>query len=545
MRRVFFQLSLLWIIGFIQNAQAQDMQGYYNVRDFGAVGDGITRDTDAINAAIIAASRDGGGTVYFPPGTYASFSVELKSQVDMHLANGATLLAATPQDESEGYLKPEPNIWGEKYKYQDFGHSHFRNSLLWGENIHDVTISGSGLIDGKGLWKGLYPPLGPAPSVNPGNKAIAIKGGRNITFRDFSIYRGGHFGILATAINNLTIDNLRIDTNRDGIDIDVCKNVRISNVVVNSPNDDAIVLKSSYVTGKAITTENVTISNSIVSGYAMGTVLDGTYQPMKGIAPDGDGATGRIKLGTESNGGFKRITITNVVFDHSRGLALETVDGGIIEDVVASGLVMNRVSNSPIFIYNGARMRGPENTPPGAIRRVLIKDVTVSHADGRFPVIIQGLPESPVSQVTLKDMYLIAGGGLTQQDVLIQKPDHISAFFALKEEEPRHSPFDVPDRREAYPEPAMFGLLPASGLYMRYAQDITLENINLQLEAPDTRSVLVFDSVNDITLRNMSLPGRAQKDQITVIESRDIRLSSHGQKLETLSADSATGFSGF
>ena len=98
MRRVFFQLSLLWIIGFIQNAQAQDMQGYYNVRDFGAVGDGITRDTDAINAAIIAASRDGGGTVYFPPGTYASFSVELKSQVDMHLANGATLLAATPQD---------------------------------------------------------------------------------------------------------------------------------------------------------------------------------------------------------------------------------------------------------------------------------------------------------------------------------------------------------------------------------------------------------------------------------------------------------------
>lgn len=544
MGRFFIQLSLLWI-GFMAMAQGQEITGYFYVRDFGAVGDGATRDTDAINAAIFAASESGGGTVYFPPGTYASFSIELKSHVDLHLSNGATLLAATPADESEGYAKPEPNIWGEKYQYQDFGHSHFRNSLLWGENIHDVTISGSGMIDGKGLWKGLYPPLGPEPSVNPGNKAIAIKGGRNITFRDFSIYRGGHFGILATAINNLTIDNLRIDTNRDGIDIDVCKNVRITNVVVNSPNDDAIVLKSSYVMGEAIATENVTISNSIVSGYAMGTMLDGTYQPMTGSAPDEDGPTGRIKLGTESNGGFKRITISNVVFDHSRGLALETVDGGIIEDVVATGLVMNEVSNAPIFIYNGARMRGPENTPVGAIRRVLISDVTVSHSDGRFPVIIQGLPESPVSQVTLKNMYLNMGGGLSQQDVLTQTSDLVSAFFALEEDAPRKSVFDVPVRREAYPEPSMFGLLPASGVYMRYARDITLENINVQLEAPDSRSVLVFDSVGDIELRNLSLPGNEKADQITVISSDNIEVSSSNGKQQSLSAREAEGFGGF
>ena len=544
MGRFFIQLSLLWI-GFMAMARGQEITGYFNVRDFGAVGDGATRDTDAINAAILAASESGGGTVYFPPGTYASFSIELKSQVDLHLSNGATLLAATPADESEGYAKPEPNIWGEKYQYQDFGHSHFRNSLLWGENIHDVTISGSGMVDGKGLWKGLYPPLGPAPSVNPGNKAIAIKGGRNITFRDFSIYRGGHFGILATAINNLTIDNLRIDTNRDGIDIDVCKNVRITNVVVNSPNDDAIVLKSSYVMGEAIATENVTISNSIVSGYAMGTMLDGTYQPMTGSAPDEDGPTGRIKLGTESNGSFKRITINNVVFDHSRGLALETVDGGIIEDVVATGLVMNEVSNAPIFIYNGARMRGPENTPVGAIRRVLISDVTVSHSDGRFPVIIQGLPESPVSQVTLKNMYLNMGGGLSQQDVLTQTPDLVSTFFALEEDAPRVSAFDVPASREAYPEPSMFGLLPASGVYMRYAHDITLENINMKLEAPGSRSVLVFDSVGDIELRNLTLPGNEKADQITVISSDNIEVSSSSGKQQNLSAREAEGFSGF
>ena len=127
MGRFFIQLSLLWI-GFMAMARGQEITGYFNVRDFGAVGDGATRDTDAINAAILAASESGGGTVYFPPGTYASFSIELKSQVDLHLSNGATLLAATPADESEGYAKPEPNIWGEKYQYQDFGHSHFRNS---------------------------------------------------------------------------------------------------------------------------------------------------------------------------------------------------------------------------------------------------------------------------------------------------------------------------------------------------------------------------------------------------------------------------------
>src|SRR5206468_745087 len=136
------------------------------------------------------------------------------------------------------------------------------------------------------------------------NKAIALKNCRNVLMRDFSILHGGHFGILATGVDNMTIDNLKIDTNRDGIDIDCCRNVRVSNCSVNSPWDDAICLKSSFALGYARDTEMVTISDCLVSGsFEEGTLLDGTF---KRFAADVKvQRTGRIKFGTESNGGFK------------------------------------------------------------------------------------------------------------------------------------------------------------------------------------------------------------------------------------------------
>lgn len=489
----------------------------FNVMEFGATGDGITLDTQAINTAISQASQAGGGTVLFPAGVYLSFSIHLKSHVNIWLSSGATLLAATPENEDEGYDSPEPNVWGEKFKYQDFGHSHFHNSLLWGEDLENVTIGGNGTIDGKGLWKGLYPPLGPAPSPRPGNKAIAIKRGRNITFKDFSIFRGGHFGILATGVNNLTIDNVKIDTNRDGIDIDVCKNVMISNVIVNSPNDDAIVLKSSYVFGKAITTENVTISNSIVSGYKMGTMLDGTYQPMTGSAPDGDGPTGRVKFGTESNGGFKRITISNVVFDHSRGIAIESVDGAIIEDITVSNITMNEVSNAPLFIFLGARMRGPENTQIGSIRRVIISDITVNNADGRFPIILQGLPESPLTDIQIRNVFVQFNGGISQQDVIEQNPAYINPFFISEHSTPRVGYHEVPLQREAYPEPSMFGLLPAKGIYIRQAENIVFDNITMHFNREDERPLIIMDATKSIELKNIKPD--LEKESVVLIGS--------------------------
>jgi hypothetical protein len=151
------------------------------------------------------------------------------------------------------------------------------------------------------------------------------------------------------------------------------------------------VLKSSYALGYAGTTEQITIANCVVSGYDVGTVVGGTFGRDVPAAPDGDGPTGRIKLGTESNGGFRAIAITNVIFARCRGIALETVDGGTLEDVTINNVIMREISSAPIFLRLGARLRGPA-TAPGRLRRISISDVSVHGADPRYPSMIVGLP---------------------------------------------------------------------------------------------------------------------------------------------------------
>ena len=229
--------------------------------------------------------------------------------------------------------------------FQDFGHSHFHNSLIWGDGIENIAITGTGRIWGKGLSKGYGPGRRLTPGV--GNKSISLKNCHNVLLRDFSILHGGHFGILATGVENLTIDNLKIDTNRDGMDVDACRNVRISNCYVNSPWDDGICLKADYALGSAKQTEHVTITNCYVSGcWEEGSMLDGSY---KKFAPDARrvGHTGRIKFGTESNGGFRNITISNCVFEGCQGLALESVDGAILEDITITNISMRDIITAP------------------------------------------------------------------------------------------------------------------------------------------------------------------------------------------------------
>src|SRR5580692_8165117 len=305
------------------NANAGPPQGIFDVRKFGATGDGKTLDTQAVNRAIEAAAAKGGGLVVFPAGTYLCFSIRLKSQVHLYLSQGSTILAADspkPGDQtgSNGgtYDVAEPNTaWD---AYQDYGHNHWHNSLLWGEDIHDLSITGPGLIWGKGLSNGRGRkgdgPAFVAEQQGVANKAIALKNCHNVIFRDFSILKAGHFGLLLTGVDNLTIDNLKIDTDRDGIDLDCCQNARVSNCTVNSPWDDGICPKSSYALGYARPTRNLTISNCWVTGYyELGSILDGTF---KKFAPDAHiPRTGRIKCGTESNGGFINVTISNCVFE--------------------------------------------------------------------------------------------------------------------------------------------------------------------------------------------------------------------------------------
>jgi polygalacturonase len=481
----------------------------FDVTAFGAKGDGKTQNREAINKAIEAASAAGGGTVEFPAGTWLTGSLRLRSNVTLRLERGAVIEASS---EVSAYDEPEPNQWD---RFQDFGHSHFHNSLIWGENIENVAIIGGGRISGKALTRGERGGLG--------DKAIALKLCRNVTLRDISIATGGHFGVLATGVDNLTIDNLMIDTNRDGIDLDSCRNVRISNSSVNAPNDDAIVLKGSHALGAARASENITITNCLVSGFEIGSLLDGTYKRTVQRAPDRDGPTGRIKIGTESEGDFRNITISNVVFDTSRGLALESVDGAHIEDVAVSNITMRDVSNAPIFIRLGSRMRAPEGTPVGSIRRINISNVVVYNADPRYGSIISGIPGHEVEDVKLSGIRILYRGGLTLDQVARQPADLVNTFFfRASGGVPPREPYDTPEREKEYPEPSMFGMMPAYGFFIRHAKGIELNQVDVAYMKEDRRPAFVLDGVEGISLENCRAARAEGAPALVLIKAKNV-----------------------
>ncbi len=462
---------LLISVGFIiavSLTSAQLNAAVFDVKTYGAVGDGKTLDTPAVNKAIEAAYAAGGGTVHFPAGTYLCFSIHLKSNVGLYLDHGATILAAEPTAEA-GYDPAEENQWGDKYQYQDFGHSHWHNSLLWGENLENISILGPGKIHGKGLSRG----LGRSESKNWGNKAIALKLCRNVIIKDITMLMCGHFCILPTGVDNFTIDNVKIDTNRDGINIDCCRNVRISNCSVNSPNDDAICLKSSYALGFARATENVTITNCQVSGYDLGTFLDGTFKRTQQRAPDRAGVTGRIKFGTESNGGFKNITISNCVFDRCRGMTLDTADGGLLEDVSITNITMRDITSAPIHLRLCKRMRGPEGVPVGKLRRVNISNIVVYNADPRYSSLILGIPGHDIEDVKLSNIRILVKGGAPKEQASVE----------------------VPELETEYPDPRMFGEIPAYGFFIRHATGIEMSNVEVSFVNEDLRPAFVLDDV--------------------------------------------------
>ena len=488
----------------------------FNVRAYGAKGDSASLDTDAINRAIDAAASAHGGTVYFGPGTYSTFSVHLKSNVALYLDRGATLLGASPAERpgAPGYDAAEPSP---AKTYQDYGHSHWHNSLIWGDHVENVAILGSGRIDGRALDRSVSRDM---PGV--GNKAIALVNARRVLLRDITILRGGHFGILATGVDNLTIDNVLIDTNRDGIDVDDCRWVRISNTVVNAPYDDAIVLKTSYALGELRATENVTLTNSIVSGYDVGSVLDGSYRPFLPGGPNRDGPTGRVKLGTESVGPFRNITISNIVFDNSRGLALETVDGAELEDVVISNLTMRHVWTAPLFLRLGSRKRGPKGTEVGTLRRVSISNVVASDVDSRYASSITGVPGHPIRDIRLSNIHIQYRGGLSMAKVAEQPSEMV--LQPSGGEVKAHEPYEVPEQGKVYPEPSMFGLLPAYGFYVRHVQGLRMDGVDVSFAGAESRPAFVLDDVKDAEFRAIHAQRSGSDTTFVLRDVEDVRV---------------------
>ena len=457
MKRVIIILTCLFV-AFGMNAQN------YNVRDYGAKGDGKTLDHIAINKAIDACVAGGGGRVLLPAGTYLCGSIRLKSNVDLHLMAGAKILAAPASmkayDESEVFGAPE---------YQDGGHTYFHNSLIWAEGQQNVSITGHGMIDGEGLTKRDTEKAGNVQggSIGTGDKAIALKQCRNVTIRDITIYRGGHFAIITTGCDIGTIDNITIDTNRDGIDIDCCKYFTVSNTKVNTPNDDAIVLKSSYALKRPVLCEHILITNCIVTGYKLGTFLDGTYVPEKV-----NWVCGRIKLGTESNGGYRNITISNCTCMWSSGLAFEEVDQGRMENIVVSNISMSHVHHYPIYITTGCRNRGPkERTEVSSARDIYINNVVADDCDSLAGIIITGMEGMPIKNVSLSNIRIQYRGGGKK--------------------------VTIPYREQGtnYPEPRWAGPTPAYGLFARHVDGLKLHNVEFELLSPDERPNIILEDV--------------------------------------------------
>ena len=605
---------------------------FFDITKYGARPNGpAMANQAAINDAIAAAAAAGGGTVVVPPGVFKTYTIRLKSRVGLHLASRDSILraavqGAAPDGDGGFYDAPEPNLF---VGLQDHGHSHWANSLIYGLDVENVTISGPGLIDGSYLndrgetvnvLSGGDPregsTRGDAGVPAGGNKAIALKNSKNIVFRDFSLRNGGHFGIIGTGVIGWTVDGITVDTNRDAFNIDASQDVTVRNSVFNSLTDDAIVLKASFGLGRFLPTQNVLIEHCTVSGYDAGSVIDKVYSAKKLVATDRDGPTGRIKLGTEGTTGFNTITIRHVVFDRSRGFALESVDGADLSDIILSDATMKNVSSSPIFVRLGDRGRTPvtgnstselvtpANTvrlddrgwvlpdvpakygsypavrhvpsydknlevpiggsgarftivnpqtpakanphavkpddplaanavgsPVARVRNISISRVRIEDVDPRYPILLAGLVDHPIENVSITDVSVTYRGGLTLQHAIEQRqinqqyaytghraapatqsiPWLVNTFFAKNEALlPRVAwnastgaweadPYNVPEMPREYPEPSNFGILPAYGLYARHVRGLTVRNVSFTSLTPDDRPAVVLDDVDGAT----------------------------------------------
>lgn len=470
MKQILLPLLLLMGIG----AQAAD----YDVKDFGAVGDGKTLDHIAINRAIDSCVAHGGGRVVLSGGgTYLCGSIRMKSNVELHISAGTTILAAPA--EMKAYDEAEP--W-EGPAYQDGGHTYFHNSLIWAVGQHNVSITGRGTIDGEGLTKRDTEKAGnlQGGNIGTGDKAIALKECRNVLIRDITIYRGGHFAIIMTGCDLGTVDNVTIDTNRDGFDIDCCKYLTVSNCKINTPSDDALVLKSSYALKRPVLCEHIAVTNCVITGYKMGTLLDGTYIPEKV-----NWVCGRFKLGTESNGGYRNIALSNCTFMYSSGLAFEEVDQGVMENIVVNNITMSHVHHYPIYITTGCRNRGPkERTTVSSGADIQISNVIADDVDSLAGIIITGMPGHPLRNIALSNIRIKYRGGGT-------------ADLAKRE---------YREQSTHYPEPRFSGPTPAYGLYARHVDGLDINHVTFSTEKPDCRPAMILEDVRNESIIDLKTP---------------------------------------
>ena len=393
---------------------------WYDVLSQGARGDGVAKDTEAVQQAIDRCGENGGGTVFFGPGTYLCGSLHLRSGVVLWLDGGATIKGSEDDQDYDPYNEPGFKSDSEVIT------SRFRHALIRGEKVERVAIVGQGTIDGNRGKRDRPKVLSLVRC-----KYVDIKG---VTFRNAS------FCISLLGSDGINIEGVKIlNAYADGISADCCRDVRIANCHIES-KDDAVVLKTTFSLGERRATDNVVVTNCLLSTECNG-----------------------FKIGTESSGDFKRIAVSNCVVTTHEGLpptggvCVETVDGGHVDGVVVSNITM-RNARAPIFIRLGNRGRDMETPVPGTLKNVIISNITATGAT--IASTITGIPGHNVENVVLDNIQLHYAGGL-----------------------PYCSPEEgVPEMEAGYPDPEMFQALPAYGLYCRHVSGLTLSDVQLGYE---------------------------------------------------------------
>ncbi len=458
-RRTFLKLSGVSVLATITVAGCITMspaKRVYDPVDYGAVPDGQTLCTAAIQKAVDECSANGGGVVRLSGGKFLSGTIFMKSNVTLAIAEGSTLLGSTNLEDYPVTVAA----------YRSYTEKYTDKSLIYGENLSNIAITGKGTFDGQG--KHFEGPWKARPFGIRLIKCTKVTV-EDLTLRNSPMWMQHYLACDDVTIRNITVWN-HCNKNNDMIDIDGCHNVLISGCVGDT-DDDGITLKST----SARACENVTIRDCTVSSHC-----------------------NAIKCGTESNGGFKNLKIFNntvrssAVKTHfygmpegNSGIALEIVDGGTMENVIVSDLVITG-PRSPIFIRLGNRARKFKQdmaTPGvGTMRNITLSNIkaTTDHPRG---CAIAGITGHPIEKLTLKNIEITFPGGGTEGD--------------------RKRQFD--ERASKYPNPNMFRVkggdrLPAYGLFFWHVEDLSLENVKLITRKPDERAAIVLEDASNVLI---------------------------------------------
>ncbi|GLZ36359.1 glycoside hydrolase [Lentzea sp. NBRC 105346] len=419
--------------------------GVFHVSSFGAVADGVTNTAPAVNSAVDAAHRAGGGVVTFDAGTYLlAGTVHLKSNVTIEVKAGSTIVGS-----KDGYDPPEDNPYD---KYQDYGHSHFHNAMFYGDKVDNVRFIGQGTIDGGG---GL---ITGNPKKGQADKIISITRCTNFELSGIRMRRGGHFAALINGCTGVTSDKLFIDTasDRDGWNIISTRNVKITNIRAFA-NDDALAFKSDYALGQKLPNGNVTVTNAELSAKCCNALM----------------------FGSETCGDFTGYNFSDIKITGAgkSGLGLVSMDGAVISDVHYKNITMSG-TKSPIMIKVGTRKRCGNNPGVGKVHDITYENITGTSA-GSFSPTIWGEPGS-ISDITFTNVNLNLPGG----------------SGTMSTNPPSNDPKNY--------NPNSIGTRPAFGWYIHNATNLKFVNSSVKFSKNDGRPAVIANGGSKITFEKFT-----------------------------------------